>query len=141
MGAGFNVANGWLIGWGLFVVAPERSLEWLGRPAALLGLGLFFAGMVLNIDSDYRLLRLRRGGGGYSVPRGGGFRWVSCPNYLGECVEWAGWALATWSLGGLAFAWWTFANLAPRAWANHRWYRRTFADYPRGRKALIPYVW
>ncbi|MEO7015762.1 MAG: hypothetical protein ABI130_12305, partial [Leifsonia sp.] len=34
----------------------------------------------------------------------------------------------------------TFANLAPRAMANHRWYRQTFDDYPGSRKALIPFV-
>lgn len=140
MGAGFNLVNGYLIGWGLFVVAPPRSLDWLGRPATLVGLMLFVAGLVLNLDSDYRLLRLRRRGE-YSVPRGGGFRWVSCPNYLGEIVEWSGWALATWSLGGVVFAWWTIANLAPRAWANHRWYRRRFGEYPDRRKALVPFLW
>ena len=53
------------------------------------------------------------------------------PNYLGEIVEWTGWALATWSLAGLAFAVYTAANLAPRAVANHDWYLSTFDDYPR----------
>ncbi len=36
-------------------------------------------------------------------------------NYLGEMLEWAGWALATWSLAGSAFALFTLANLLPRA--------------------------
>jgi protein-S-isoprenylcysteine O-methyltransferase Ste14 len=66
---------------------------------------------------------------------------VSSPNYLGEITIWLGWALATWSLPGLAFAFWTVANLLPRARANHTWYRQTFPDYPAERKALIPKVW
>ena len=66
------------------------------------------------------------------MPRGGFFRWVSCPNYLGEMLQWSGFALATWSLPGLSFALWTVANLLPRAVAHHRWYRREFADYPEG---------
>ena len=45
-----------------------------------------------------------------------------------------------WSLAGLSFAVYTFANLAPRAFSNHAWYREKFADYPRGRRALIPFV-
>jgi 3-oxo-5-alpha-steroid 4-dehydrogenase 1 len=65
---------------------------------------------------------------------------VSSPNYLGEIIEWTGWAIATWSLAGFSFALYTFANLAPRAFANHRWYRETFDDYPPDRKALIPGV-
>lgn len=88
-----------------------------------------------------RLLALRRRGTtGYSIPRGGAFRYVSCPNYLGEMLEWGGWALATWSPAGLAFFVYTIANLAPRALGNHRWYREKFEDYPEERKALIPGV-
>ena len=62
------------------------------------------------------------------------------PNYLGEILEWTGWAIACWSLAGLSFAVFTFANLAPRALANRRWYVETFPDFPRARKALVPYL-
>ena len=72
--------------------------------------------------------------------RGGAFELVSCPNYLGEILEWCGWALATWSWPGLAFALYTIANLAPRAVTHHRWYRETFPDYPPKRRALVPYL-
>jgi 3-oxo-5-alpha-steroid 4-dehydrogenase 1 len=77
---------------------------------------------------------------GYKIPKGGLYEWVSCPNYLGEMIEWTGWALATWSVAGLAFAVYTIANLAPRAVAHHRWYRMQFPEYPPGRKAIIPFV-
>jgi protein-S-isoprenylcysteine O-methyltransferase Ste14 len=69
------------------------------------------------------------------------YRWVSCPNYLGEIIEWLGWAIATWSLPGLAFAVWVAANLIPRARAHHAWYQEHFSEYPPGRKALLPHVW
>ena len=96
-------------------------------------------GVIINFQSDTILMKLRRPGEtGHKVPAGGLFRWVSCPNYFGELVEWSGFALATWSLAGLAFAVWGAANLIPRALANHRWYRETFADYPSERRALIP---
>lgn len=106
------------------------------------GLVLFVAGLGLNVHSDQLLRRLRKPGEtGYKVPVGGGFGWVSAPNYLGEIVEWIGFALAAWTLAAWAFAAFTFANLAPRAVANHRWYRERFADYPRERRALIPFLW
>ncbi|MBW1871523.1 MAG: 3-oxo-5-alpha-steroid 4-dehydrogenase, partial [Deltaproteobacteria bacterium] len=53
---------------------------------------------------------------------------------------WLGWSLATWSLAGLAIAAISAANLIPRAWHNHRWYREKFPDYPSERKALVPFV-
>ena len=68
------------------------------------------------------------------------YGFVSCPNYLGEVMIWTGWAIATWSLAGLSFAVFTAANLVPRALANHRWYRETFPDYPRTRRAVIPWL-
>jgi protein-S-isoprenylcysteine O-methyltransferase Ste14 len=103
---------------------------------------LFAVGYWINRQADRTLHNLRwPGESGYRIPRGGLYRWISCPNYLGEIVEWLGWAVATWSLPGLAFAVWAIANLAPRAWAHHRWYCNYFADYPSERKALVPGIW
>jgi len=115
--------------------------SWLSDPRFLLGVLIFGVGMVINLQSDAILLRLRGPGQtGYKVPTGGLYRWVSCPNYLGEILEWTGWAIATWSLPGLAFAVYTASNLAPRARSHHLWYREQFPEYPPQRRALIPLV-
>ena len=88
------------------------------------------------------LLRLREPGEtGYKVPGKGLHRLVAAPNYLGEIVEWLGWALLTTSPAALGFAVYTIANLAPRARAHLAWYRARFPDYPPSRKALVPGVW
>lgn len=116
-------------------------ITWLLEPRFLCGVALFLGGRTLNVQSDAALVALRNEGRGYQIPRGRYFRWVSCPNYAGELVEWSGWALATWSLAGLSFAIFTFANLAPRALSHHAWYRQNFADYPSGRRALLPGIW
>ncbi len=115
--------------------------DWLTEPVFVLGVMCFFAGWAINQHSDAILIRLRRPGSAkYSIPEGGLFRWVSCPNYLGEMLEWIGWAIATWSLAGAAFAVFTIANLLPRAIANHAWYKEQFSDYPTGRRAAIPWL-
>ncbi len=138
----FNVMNGYLNGRYLGVFSNGYEVSWFWDPRFLIGTLIFAAGYVINIHSDGILLRLRRESPGeYGIPRGGMFEVVSCPNYFGEILEWTGWAIATWSLPGLAFALWTAANLIPRARSNHRWYRKTFPDYPDRRTALIPFVY
>jgi protein-S-isoprenylcysteine O-methyltransferase Ste14 len=115
--------------------------EWLADPRFLCGAALMLVGWLINIHSDTLLIRLRSPGEtGYKIPHGGLYRWVSCPNYFGELLEWIGWALATWSTAGLAFAFYTAANLVPRAVSHHRWYHERFHDYPRARRAVLPYL-
>lgn len=134
MGASFNVLNSWI---NAPTVAPPG---WTEDPRFWIGLVLFYGGMRINHDADARLRALREAGAGYSIPTGGLYRWVSCPNYLGEVIEWTGWAVLTWSLPGVAFALFTAANLVPRAYAHHAWYKRTFPDYPPERRAVFPFV-
>ena len=142
MGLAFNLGNSIIHGRYLFSASGGYPANWVIEARFIAGLALFLAGFILNRWADNVLQGLRAPGeSGYKIPHGGLYRWISCPNYLGEIIEWCGWALATWSLPGLAFAAWTVANLAPRARANHLWYRQNFVDYPEERKALIPGVW
>ncbi|MEO5731317.1 MAG: 3-oxo-5-alpha-steroid 4-dehydrogenase [Byssovorax sp.] len=137
----FNLMNGYLNGRWLNTLSPPYPSSWLTDPRFLVGVTLFVAGYLINRKSDEILRRLRAPGeAGYKIPVGGLYRWVSSPNYFGEMIEWTGFAVATWSLPGLAFALWTAANLAPRAISHHRWYRDRFPDYPAERRALIPYL-
>lgn len=138
----FNLVNAYLNGRYIFTFSGGYADSWLADPRFIIGGLLFITGFVVNRRADLILRSLRRPGeSGYKVPDDWCYRWISSPNYLGEMVIWAGWALATWSLPGLLFAFWTVANLAPRARANHRWYREHFPDYPPGRKALLPGIW
>ncbi|MGB8294157.1 MAG: DUF1295 domain-containing protein [Polyangia bacterium] len=140
-GAFFNVVNAYLNGRWLFALSPARPAAWLTSVPFLVGVCLFVAGFVTHVLADRELRRVRQqSGGAYVVARGPLFRLVSCPNYLGEMIEWSGWAIATFSLPGLVFALWTAANLVPRALKHHAWYRKTFVDYPQSRKAIIPFV-
>lgn len=137
----FNLYNGYLNGRGLTRFGPNHDASWFSDPRFLVGVTMFFTGMAVNLHADRILAKLRPPGDkGYYIPQGGLFRWLSCPNYFGEMVEWFGWAIATWSLPGLAFAIYTVANLAPRALAHHRWYQRKFDNYPKERRAFIPYL-
>ena len=99
---------------------------------------VLFRGEIAN-----RLFIVRKGSATVSIRKDGQpvtLAELTPPNYFGEIIEWAGFALATWSLPGLAFAIYTAANVGPRALSHHRWYREKFGDYPPKRKALIPFV-
>ena len=138
-GFGFQLVNGTLNGMALSSFGGAYTADWLSRPLFWIGLSVFAAGWATNIWSDEILLRLRKPGEtGYHIPQGGLFRWVSCPNFLGEVVQWCGWALMCWNPAALSFAVWTIANLLPRALAHHRWYLEQFPNYPKHRKALFP---
>ena len=138
MAVSFNLINGYINGYALFV---EQTGWGSINPWVLAGLLVFAGGWWIHFHSDRVLRRLRQPGGPrYGIPRGGLFRWVSSPQYLGEMIQWLGWALLTGTLAGLAFALFTAANLLPRAVANHHWYKSEFPDYPVERKILLPGV-
>lgn len=140
LSAGFNTVNGFFLGADL--TRLNRGSEWFSDPRFLVGTVIFLAGMMLNWQSDGILLSLRAPGEtGYRIPRDGACRWVTSPNLLGEIIEWAGFAILTWSFAGLTFFAWTCANLVPRARSNQRWYRERFPDYPQERRALVPGIW
>lgn len=138
----FNLMNAYLNGRYIFTFSNDYTNEWLTDPRFICGIVLFAAGYLINRAADQTLRNLRKPGeDAYKIPQNGMYRWISCPNYFGEIVIWTGWAVATWSLPGLAFAVWTVANLAPRARSHHAWYLANFSDYPAARRALLPWVW
>ena len=133
----FNGINGALNG-----VAFASGLEVPSAWAFAAGVVLLVGGAAINLHADEILLHLRADGeSGYLIPRGGLYRWLSAPNYLGEIVEWVGFAVLAGTPAAWSFALWTAANLVPRARAHHAWYRATFPDYPPARRALVPLLW
>jgi len=139
----FNAVNTYIQGRWLYRFSPDSSYTdaWLADPRFIIGAMIFAAGFIINKHADSILRSLwNRGRPGYKIPYGGMYRFISCPNYFGEIVTWAGWAVMTWSAAGLFFLVWTAANLVPRARKHHTWYRETFPLYPKERKAIIPFL-
>ncbi|KAL8611918.1 hypothetical protein ACOMHN_060357 [Nucella lapillus] len=134
----FCVINGYLQAGHLLKFAPLNSGSDLRFYS---GIVIFLAGMLINLHSDHILRSLRKPGEkGYKIPYGGMFRYVSGANFLGEVVEWTGFAVMAGTLPAAAFAFFTACNVGPRACHHHRWYQEKFEGYPKERKALIPFV-
>ena len=83
------------------------------------------------------------------------FEYVSGANFFGESLEWVGYAIACWSVPAAVFAIFTCSMVGTRALAHHkfviihiyllldvcyRFYLQKFEDYPKSRKAYIPYL-
>ncbi len=137
----FNIINGFLNGYYFGFIHPVYQLSWGGDPRFIIGVVIFITGMVINLRSDEILIHLRGNSDtGYYIPHGGLFRYISCPNFFGEIIQWFGFATMAWSLPALSFALWTAVNLIPRAIDHHQWYKKTFDEYPKERKAIFPYI-
>ncbi|KAF9228425.1 hypothetical protein BS17DRAFT_773698 [Gyrodon lividus] len=90
----------------------------------------------------------------YGIPHGYLYTYISYPNYLCEWTEWFGFALAAapvppvTSFAVVARAiqppWLFFLSevflMIARAYKGHWWYRKNLLNYPKERKAIIPFV-
>lgn len=134
----FNLMNGFANGYAL----GNFSLFTDSYILICLGLILFIVGFYINNRSDHILLNLRKpGDSSYYIPQGFLFNKITSPNYFGEIIEWFGFFLMNIQIGSFSFLVWCIANLVPRARDHHRWYQDKFAEYPKERKIIFPYLY
>ena len=107
------------------------------------GIAMFVVGELGNLNAHLVLRDLRKPGGTErGVPKGLGFNWVSCPNYLFESIAWIGIALVSWSLSTLVFLAAAVPQMAVWASKKEARYRKEFgATYKRKRYAMLPGIW
>ena len=146
MGICFNLVNGLLQSCGLYLFPNpdyQEGVAYLTRWNALVGIALFVTGMVVNLHSDYIIRHLRQPGDTrHYLPQKGMYRYVTSANYLGEIVEWVGFALAADTLVAWVFPIWTAANLVPRAHSIYKKYCLEFGrDAVGSRKRVIPFIY
>ena len=134
----FNSVNGFLNGYYLGYLNTEISS--VISLNVMIGIVVFFTGMHINKVADKHLISLRTSDESYQIPYGGLFKYISCPNHFGEVVEWIGFMFIASNLPSMTFAIWTFCNLSPRSLNHHKWYKEKFDNYPKKRKAIIPYI-
>lgn len=79
----------------------------------------------------------------HSMPEGSLFNYVSCPHYMCEIIIYTCLMLILGPehrTGVMVWAWVTI-NQVIAATMSHKWYLTKFEDYPKNRKAIIPFVW
>jgi 3-oxo-5-alpha-steroid 4-dehydrogenase 3 len=109
---------------------------------------MFGVASVLQFKSHAILANLRKDLKGrvvtyrHSIPRGGLFEHLSCPHYFAEILIYMSLCLV---MGGKSSTWWMVCafvviNQLIVGLFNHHWYLETFKDYPKQRKAVIPFL-
>jgi len=104
--------------------------------------GLWFVSELVNFSAHITLRNLRPAGTKQrGIPRGGLFELVSCPNYFAEILAWTAITGMTKSPFAALFLVVSAGQMALWATKKHKAYKREFGDkYPRGRKAMIPFI-
>lgn len=146
MGALFNSVNGGLLCASILRFPQEGyadPIQYVTGWNFWVGLIIFLLGMYTHMRADHIIRNLRRPGDtNHYLPTGGMFDYVTSANYLGELVEWTGFAILLANPAAWMFVWWTAANLVPRAHAINRKYRQEFGTEAVGkRKRVIPYIY
>lgn len=68
------------------------------------------------------------------------FNFVSCPNYTYEFGAWLSFSVMTQCIPAFLFAAAGMFQMTLWALGKHRNYKKEFKDYPKKRKAIIPFV-
>jgi len=76
----------------------------------------------------------------YAIPRGLFFTSISCPHFLAEIAIYFSLAvLSNFSPSVVALNLFVAIELSLSAKVQHRWYRKSFENYPQERRALVPW--
>lgn len=112
-----------------------------------LGLGGFIFSEIGNLSIHIALRNLRPAGSKErKIPYPTGnpftqlFNFVSCPNYTYEFFSWFSFTVMTQCLPAGLFAAAGLYQMSVWAIGKHKNYKKEFPDYPRGRKAILPFV-
>jgi len=139
-GSIFNIINSYVVFY--YLANTKYNYAWLSSDPFIFGLLIFILGCYINLKADNILRNLRKEATeDYKIPRGWLYEYIIAPNYLGEILEWIGFAILTLSFSSFVFVLFTIANMFPRAYHSRLWYIDTFKeDFLKNRKILIPFI-
>jgi very-long-chain enoyl-CoA reductase len=125
-----------------FLLHPlYTSPAWISEEMSFALTALFCIFEFMNFQCHMVLKNLRRPGTTErGIPKGWGFGLVSSANYFWEALCWLTFALQCHVLGGYFFLGLSFFQMLDWALKKHNRYKKDFKDYPKGRKAMVPFI-
>jgi very-long-chain enoyl-CoA reductase len=126
---------------GYFFFHPRYTEPSFSMPVKYGLIAAFTLFQLLNYKAHSILRDLRKEGTNErGIPKGWGFGLVSCANYFYETLVWLSFAIFSGTATAYVFLIVSFVQMTLWAKGKHHRYRKEFKDYPRGRKAIIPFV-
>jgi very-long-chain enoyl-CoA reductase len=126
-----------------FLLHPQYTPPaWASESTLKALFAAFWCFEAMNLMCHITLRNLRKPGSSErGIPKGWGFDLVSCANYFWEALCWLSFSVLTQCLGAYLFTTVSFLQMLDWALKKHRRYRKDFGDkYPRGRKAMVPFL-
>ncbi|KAG2216462.1 hypothetical protein INT45_006533 [Circinella minor] len=120
-------------------LATQVPFSMIDKGQIRFGTLLFFMGEIINFYHHYILSNLRKSNhdSGYKIPKGGLFKFVWCPHYLGEIITLCGLSIVTQNMLTFPFLISCIIYLSLRALNTKSWYENRFPEASL-RAALIP---
>lgn len=100
-----------------------------------------------QFESNMIFINLRKNSSGkvatekHLLPTGGWFELVSSPHMTSEVLMYI--LLGVLLFQNTSYKWvivWVVTNQLNNAWLTHKWYKENFKNFPKQRKAFIPYI-
>lgn len=130
-----------------FINHPDYTLPAYGETQINIGILIFAIGEIGNFSCHMAFKNMRPAGSTVRVipmpnsnPFTLMFNLVSCPNYTYEVISWIGFTIMTQTFMGGLFTFVGAAQMLQWALGKHRNYKKEFKDYPKNRKAMIPFI-
>jgi very-long-chain enoyl-CoA reductase len=133
--SGFNLAY-WIYAPTSSAADSSPTIDYLN----VVGVVLYLFGEISNFHTHVTLSNLRsRGGTERGIPKGYGFNWVTCPNYLFEIIAWTGVLFVTRSWATVLFMGAAWGQMHLWAVKKEKALRREFPDtYKKKKYVIVP---
>ncbi|XP_011176075.2 polyprenol reductase [Solenopsis invicta] len=102
----------------------------------------------MQLKTNFILAKLRKNTHGdivsleHKIPSDGLFKYIAGPLQLCEILIYLMLSVILWRASTYHYVTlWVIVNQVECAFLSHQWYRKTFKNYPKERRILIPYVW
>ena len=126
---------------GYFTMHKDFTEFGWDQTAQYILIGVFVFAELMNGACHMVLRNLRPAGSkARGIPHGFGFDLVSCANYFWETIVWLSFSLYVMSVPAYIFLAFSFYQMTDWALKKHARYIKEFPDYPKNRKAIVPFV-